>query len=132
MLRRLTRLLVIAFVLFGTAAPALACAAMLAQQDCCPEGSTNPCGGESPGFNSDGALAICCASVAQGSTASISTSRTQVEQPDHSASPGPVLAVAWLATFTSLPSVSGISEHSVARLSNDGPLTYLRTGRLRL
>jgi hypothetical protein len=130
-LRRLTALWVLGFVLLGTVAPTLACASAFAEADCCPAGSSAPCDGAGSGFPSDALADACCAS-APASVASVGAIRSHAEHADHSGAPDPVLIVAWLATFTSLPDVPAISTHSVASMSTDGVLTYLRTGRLRL
>jgi hypothetical protein len=129
-LRRLTASLVIALVLLGTGAPAVACAMELGKRDCCPEGTTMPCGGDGAGYTMQ--VAACCVSAPQSSSSWVSSSRSHAEPQDHSGSPDPVIAFAWIATLTSLRHVSGIPTHSVAPIRSDGSLTYLRTGRLRL
>jgi hypothetical protein len=127
-LRRLTTLLVLGFVLLGTAAPAFACAT---KGDCCPEDTTTPCGGEGSGFITSAPLVACCVSPPQ-SASSISALRNESGQQNNSGSPDPVLVVAWLATFASRSPDSAIPSHFAAITRSDGALTYLRTGRLRL
>jgi hypothetical protein len=131
-MRRLTTLLAILFVLFGTAVPALACTAGMSKGDCCPEGSTAPCGDEGAGFNADAPVTACCVSPLPSSSASINATRNPAEQSSHSGGPDPIVATAWLATFHSLPNVARLQTRVTAPLTPDGAQTYLRTGRLRL
>ena len=131
--RRLTALLVMVLVLLGTVAPTLACAAALSTRDCCPEGSTTPCGGEGSGTRFNGLVEACCLSAPQASPAWVSASREQTErQSSHSGSPDPVVAVAWLLTLSHQPHTHDLPTLSAVAIPGDGVLTYLRTGRLRL
>ena len=130
--RRLTALLVMVLVLLGTVAPTLACAAALSTRDCCPEGSTTPCGGEGSGTQFNGLAEACCLNTPQASSAWVSASRDQIERESHFGSPDPIVAVAWLFTFSHPPQSADLPTPSAVAISGDGVLTYLRTGRLRL
>ncbi len=130
--RRLTALLVMVLVLLGTVAPSLACAVALSTRDCCPEGSTTPCGGEDPGNHFNGLVEACCSSAPQASSAWVSAIREHTEQQIPSGSPDPIVAVAWLFTFSHLPHSADLPTLSPVAIPGDGVLTYLRTGRLRL
>lgn len=132
MLRRLIALLAMAFVLFGTISPALACVAQMGHGDCCPSGSSAPCGEKHPGSDPGTSIA-CCAPSSQTASASVSVSREQVGQFSHpTGSPDPVIAVIWLATFTPSSYSNPRPPHTLDSASDAGELTYLRTMRLRL
>ena len=130
MLCRLTTLLVMGFVLLGAISPALACAA--AERDCCPAGTTTPCGGEGSGYDSNDVVAACCVNTPKTSSAWIAASRDPLEGQNHSGSSDPIVAIAWLATFAPLPHASHLPTRTAIATHGDGVLTYLRTGRLRL
>jgi hypothetical protein len=129
-LRRLTTLLVLSFVVLGMTTPALACAVASTQHDCCPDGSTAPCSGETPSIDSSGPVAACCV-VAPPTSVLNGASGAQAEQPKHSSAPDPFLTAAWLAALTSTH-LSSTPTPAVIPVRTDGELTYLRTGRLRL
>ena len=133
MLRRLSLTLILALgLLIGVASPTVACAVM-AERDCCPEGSTSPCP-NGPAPSDFGSSAVCCAEPAPApATLRAAAAEEQKFVPllDNSSSDH-VIAFAWLATLH-LDRSGGILEPPYLSLRRtDAALTYLRTGRLRL
>lgn len=128
--QRLAALLVVWLGLIWAASPALACA-RLAERDCCPAGSTSPCG---DGSDTElGAFAaVCCVNSPAASPAVAVEARTSHAQPADSGSPDPLVTLAWFATL-------GAPRYELASRSPEIHLfrinaanTYLRTLRLRL
>lgn len=134
MLRRLTVLLVMWVGLLGAASPALACAMEAALAgDCCPPGSTLPCGERgSPDFNAV-APAICCVTASAPAPAvAIDSGRSLYKQQDSSGSPGAVVLPVWVTSAPNLIHSTYIPAPAVTPPRLGGTLTYLQTGRLRL
>lgn len=130
MWRRLAQALVVWISLIGLVPAALACAQVMANDDCCPPGQQMPCDTE----RGQGSIesAACCA------TANLAPAATQALG-EQSHSDDDLLLVPLHAPWTMLHSAD-IEDFSVYRWSRldppdiptDSSLTYLQTGRLRL
>jgi len=118
-------------LLVGMASPAIACAAAARHGDCCPQGSTSPCG-EEKGAHQWGSSATCCVNAPAPSAVSVDVNRN-TPQPQHdSGSPDPIVAFAWLATLSSHVRAPQVVVPVISLPRTDAALTWLRTGRLRL
>lgn len=132
-LRRLTALLLMGFFLSGSALPVFACSNPTQTGDCCPEGASLPCTGETGVQGGDLPAAWCCETApSPTSGASITPTRNHADPDAY-----PESLDSFASTANSFSPASAFESRSakapaLAAPRADAALTYLRTSRLRL
>jgi hypothetical protein len=130
-MRRLSVILAIWLSLLGVAMPVLACSMGVDADGCCPVRTQSACGGSGES-QWNATVALCC-SAGPTSTAgpSVEPSRSS-PAPLQPGTPDQFVVSGWTTIKPVSAAAHRIFPTSIPTQRADAPLTYLRTGRLRL
>jgi hypothetical protein len=133
MVRRLVSVAIVLATLLFAGAPAFACAAPAASQDCCPNGPSAPCRLDTSSLAPSDLAQPCCIAGIAGSVAIAADDASADALKFLKHSDIPVVAAAssiWPSAYVTAAKYASIS--AMSPFSPPSTLLYLSTGRLRL
>ena len=131
-LRRFTAMLLVGVSLLGPTSAVFACATVVLDADCCPEGSSVTCNDEEAGLQQAMPAACCLAAPIQSQKLTFESGRSARERDQNSGSPDLAINTGWPPPNRQFAHAHAAPHPGAPDSRIDGTLTYLLTGRLRL